>query len=187
LHYEYNSMQRQLIQPYLLVLGIALTLSSCFNEPNYPDTPSADFKGIFKYTIAAGTGVGAAKRDSVVLTIGFKDGDGNLGNDIPVPKADSARYAQNGGWGNYQIRTFQLRNKQFVELVQDVNKVLFFPDLTKGKPKGAIEGTIDFRQIFTYGSSFKMYPTKFQIKIRDRSLNESNVVETDTISVPFPN
>ncbi|NEU65899.1 hypothetical protein [Spirosoma agri] len=179
-------MQRQLIQPYFLALGMALTLASCFNEPNYSNTPAVDFKGIFKYTIAAGQGVGRSKRDSVVVTIGFKDGDGDLGNDIPIAKGDSARYAQNGGWGNYDIRTFRLINRQYVELPPTINRVLFFPDLTRGKPKGAIEGSIDFNQIFTYGTSFRIYPTKFQIRIRDRSLNVSNVVETDTIGLPFP-
>lgn len=181
-------MQRQLIQPYLIVLGIALTLSACFNEPNYSNTPSLEFKGIFKYTIPASQGVGKSKRDSVVITVGFKDGDGNLGTNTSSAtyKTDSARYAQNGGWGNYQIRTFRYINKQYVEYPQTINNFLIFPDLTEGKPKGAIEGTLDFNQIFTYGTNVQIYPTKFMIKIRDRDLNESNVIETDTVSVPFP-
>lgn len=179
-------MRRQLIQPYLLVLGTALTLSACFNEPNYSNTPNIDFRGLFRYTIEAGKGVGKSKRDSVVLTIGFKDGDGNLGNDIPLPRADSARYASNGGWGNYRIRTFRLENKQYKEVKLDINQFLLFPDLTNGKPKGAIEGTLDFSQTFQYGTSFQMYPVKFQIQIRDRSLNESNVIESDTLNLPFP-
>ncbi|MCK8491343.1 hypothetical protein M0L20_05730 [Spirosoma sp. RP8] len=179
-------MQRQLIQPCLLVLTIVLTLSSCFNEPDYPDAPSIDFKGVFRYPVAAGQGVGQPRRDSVVITIGFKDGDGNMGNDIPLAKADSLNYAQNGGWGNYEIRTFRLVNRQYVEARTPVNNFLFFPDLTKGKPKGAIEGTLDFSQLFPYGNVNRMYPTKFQIRIRDRSLNASNVIETDTISLPYP-
>lgn len=180
-------MQRQLIQRYLLVVVVALTLSSCFTEPDYPDTPSIEFRGIFKYTLPAGQGIGKSKRDSVVITIGFKDGDGNLGTTVnsPTYKADSARYAQNGDWGNYQIRTFRFTNNRYVEYTDQVNANLLFPDLTAGKPKGAIEGSLDFNQLFPYGTVIQMYPTKFQIKIRDRSLNESNVVETDTISLPF--
>ncbi|WP_461135790.1 hypothetical protein [Spirosoma lituiforme] len=179
-------MRRQLIQPYLFVVGIALTLSSCFNEPNYSNTPAIDYKGIFKYTIEAGKGVGKGKRDSVVITIGFKDGDGNIGNSIPLPRADSLQYATNGGWGSYRIRTFRLVNRVYEEPDLAVNKNLFIPDLTKGKPKGAIEGSLDFNQIFQYGNSFRLYPTKFQIEIRDRTLNVSNIVETDTISLPWP-
>ncbi len=183
---EYNSMRRQLIQPYLFVIGISLALSSCFNEPNYSDTPEIEFKGRFRYTLEAGRGVGKGKRDSLVTTISFKDGDGNIGNSVPLPSADSLRYATNGGWGSYQIRTFRLIDNKYVELIQIENKALFIPDLTKGKPKGAIEGSLDFNQIFQYGSRFQIYPTKFQIQIRDRSLNVSNVVETDSVWLPFP-
>ncbi|WP_460911611.1 hypothetical protein [Spirosoma areae] len=179
-------MQRQQIQSYFFVFGVALTLSACFTEPDYPDTPSIEFNGLFRYTIEATKGVGKGKRDSVVLTVKFKDGDGNLGNNIPISKADSARYASNGGWGNYEIRTFRLINKQYVELPAQVNKFLLFPDLTENKPKGAIEGSLDFFQTFPYGSAYQFYPTKFQIRIRDRALNTSNVVESDTINLPFP-
>ena len=181
-----NSRQRQQIQPYLVALGMALTLSACFNEPNYPDQPEIDFRAVDHYTIEATRGVGKTKRDSVVITIGFKDGDGNLGNNLPLTKGDSARYASNGGWGNYQIRTFRLINKQYVELKLSENSTLVFPNLTKDKPKQPIEGTLEFNQIFQYGDSYQVYPTKFKIKIRDRDLNESNEIETDTLNLPFP-
>ncbi|GAB4010642.1 hypothetical protein EXU85_07345 [Spirosoma sp. KCTC 42546] len=179
-------MRRQQIQPYLFVVGIALTLTACFNEPNYSNTPSIEFKGMFKYQIAAGKGVGQSKRDSVVITIGFKDGDGNLGIDNPSETTISS-YSANGGWGNYEIKALRLVNKQYVEYPQPIYKTLFFPELTKGKPKGAIEGSLDFNQLFTYGTTNVFYPTKFQIRIRDRDFNASNVVETDTITLPYLN
>jgi hypothetical protein len=179
-------MRRQLIQPYLFLSGIALALSSCFNEPNYADTPEIDFKGIDRYTIAAGKGVGQSKRDSVVITVGFKDGQGDLGTSAESYRVDSARYMSNGGWGNYEIRTFRLENKQYVELKQPINNFLIFPDLTKNKPRGAIEGRLEFSQIFNYTTPFQIYPTKFQIRIRDRALQASNVIETDTVWVPYP-
>ena len=164
---------------------MALSLSSCFNEPNYSDTPAIEFQGISPYVVEAGKGVGQSKRDSIVITIGFKDGDGNLGNDDLSP-GEIMRYKANGNWGNYQIKTFQYKNKKYVEFDSSVLGTLFFPDLTKGKPKGAIEGTIDFRQTFQYGTRSVVYPTKFQIRIRDRALNVSNTIETDTISVHYP-
>jgi hypothetical protein len=178
-------MRRQQIQPYFLMLGLCLTLASCFNEPNYSDTPEISFREIYPYALEAGKGVGKAKRDSVVISINFKDGDGNLGNDAPIAKGDSARYASNGGWGNYKIRTFRLVNGKYEEVVLDVNNFLFFPDLTKGKPKGAIEGKLDFSTTFQYGTTFRKYPVKFKVTIRDRNLNTSNEIETDTLSLPF--
>lgn len=178
-------MIRQQIQPYFLALGIALSLSACFNEPNYPDKPEISFVTNEHYTLEAGRGVGKGKRDSVVIRIFFKYGGGNLGNNIPVAKGDSARYASNGGWGNYRIRTLRLVSGKYEEVPLNVNKTLYFPDLNKDKPKGPIEGDLDFNTTFQYGTSFRMYPTKFRITIRDRNLNESNEIETDTLKLPF--
>ncbi|HLL94905.1 MAG TPA: hypothetical protein VK404_08005 [Spirosoma sp.] len=186
LQHEYNMMRRQQIQPYLIALGIALSLTACFNEPNYPDTPEISFVETYRYPLEAGRGVGKGKRDSVVISVFFKDGDGNLGNDIPVSKGDSARYASNGGWGNYRIRTFRLANGKYEEVQLDVTRTLYFPDLAKGKPKGPISGPLDFNTTFQYGTSFRLYPTKFKITIRDRDLNQSNEIETDTLTLPFP-
>lgn len=179
-------MRRQLIQPYLLLAGIALLLSSCFTEPNYSDVPVIDFKGIFRYPLAAGTGVGQSRRDSVVITIGFKDGQGDLGTSPDTYKADSARYKANGGWGNYEIKAFRLINRQYVEYPLSVLNFLTFPNLARNKPRGAIEGTLDFNQIFPYGVRVYNYPTKFQIRIRDRALQVSNTIETDTLTLPWP-
>jgi hypothetical protein len=179
-------MRRQLIQPSLFILGIALLATGCFNEPNYSNTPEITSAAIFPYkNLAGGTGVGQSRRDSVVITIGFRDGDGNLGNDLPLAKADSARYASNGGWGNYKISTLRLVNNRYEEVNLAVNQTLIFPNLAKGRPPGPIEGTLDFNSTFQYGTSFRLYPVKFRIQIRDRDLNVSNVIETDTITVPF--
>ena len=160
---------------------MALTLSACFNEPDYPDKPEISFLANDRYELEAGRGVGRSKRDSIVIRVNFKDGDGNLGSDT----RDSVQYESNGGWGNYRIRTFRLVSGKYEEVPLDVNRTLYFPDLTKGKPKGPIEGTLDFNTTFQYGTNFRMYPTKFRITIRDRSLNESNEIETDTLNLPF--
>lgn len=177
-------MRRQQIQPYLFVFSLALLLSACFTEPNYSTTPQIEFKGMFPYPKEAGTGVGRPKRDSVVITIGFTDGDGDLGSDSQNTTQFNS-YTANGGWGNYEIKTFRYENRRYVEVPFAVLNALIFPELAKGKPKGAIEGTLDFNQIFTYGTTNRFYPTKFQIRIRDRALNVSNVIETDTITLPY--
>lgn len=180
-------MKRQQIQSYLFALGIALSLSACFNEPDYSDTPELSFidPTPYRYPLEAGRGVGKGRRDSVVIQVFFKDGDGNLGNDFPLSKGDSARYFSNGGWGNYRIRTFRLVSGKYEEVKLDVLNTLYFPDLAKGKPKGPIDGPLDFNTTFQYGTSFRMYPTKFRITIRDRNLNESNEIETDTLNLPY--
>ena len=85
------------ILSYGLLLVISSSLVSCLNEPVYPNTPQIEFKGFSRYILDAGTGVGQQKRDSLIITIGFKDGDGDLGNNLPLSSTDSTRYKQAGG------------------------------------------------------------------------------------------
>lgn len=179
-------MQRQLIQSAFLLIGLVLTLSACFNEPDYSETPAIRFKSVVPYTIEAGRGVGQGRRDSVVTTISFQDGDGDLGEDVNDTTRIRRLFA-NESWANYELRTFRLVNGRFVELVRAENKKLYFPRLTREGQKGAIEGTLDFSEKFFYQSGFRLAPTKFQIRIRDRAFNVSNVIETDTVLVPVGN
>lgn len=165
-------------------MGLALLVSACFNEPNYSNTPAITFRSVSKYTLAAGTGVGQSQRDSVVVSLGFTDGNGDLGEDT----SDTTRINQIFGkesWGNYEIKTFQLVDGKYSELTLDVLSKLFFMRLTKDNQRGPIDGSLDFNQKFFYQRGYKMVPVKFQIRIRDRDLNVSNTIETDTISVPL--
>lgn len=185
-------MYRQLIQPVLFLFGLTLVLSACAPEPDFSDTPQIEFLGIDqtdRLPPQAGV-VGASARDSIVITLGFTDGDGDLGITPPAPrgnKADSlAFYSTYKDWGNYQIKTLRLvGNNRYEEIRLTENNVVFFPPLSREGSRGAIEGTLDLRQIFNYSRSSKITPIKFQIKIRDRALHESNVIETDTVHVPI--
>lgn len=166
---------------------LVLVMGGCFQEPQYPNVPKIDFKGFSRYALATGTGVGQSKRDSLIITIGFKDGDGDLGNDLPIGSNDLTRYMQAGGWGNYKIRTFRLENNHYKEQTSGENNFLTFPRLESGDIKRPIEGNLEFKQVYTYGRLLKIYPTKYRIQIRDRMLNISNEIETDTIHLPYPN
>ena len=177
----------------LLVLGyggmflLSQFVSGCFTEPTYSNTPHIDFEGFSQFTLEAGTGVGQQKRDSLIITIRFEDGDGDLGNNSPISSADMARYQQAGGWSNYRIRTFRLENNQYKELPAGEDSFVFFPQLSREGKTRAIEGHLELRKTCLYTSHYKNYPVKYRIQIRDRALNVSNEIETDTITVPFPN
>lgn len=179
-------MQRQLIHSVFLLIGVLLTVSACINEPDYSNTPAITFASIVTYPREAGSGVGQGRRDSVVTTIRFQDGDGDMGEDT----GDTNRIRQifqEASWGNYEVRTFQLVDGKFEELRLGVNDKLYFPRLTREGQKGAIEGTLDFSQKFFYQTGqagFRIVPIKFQIRVRDRAFNVSNVIETDTVQVP---
>jgi len=169
-------MQSQPVFRVLFLAGIVAATAGCSKNESLPDTsPTIQFNSITKSTL----GTGNTKRDSVVITIGYKDGDGNLG------ESDTARIKQifsNQSWGNDQVYALQLVNGKFSELPIVTNSKLFFTYI--GRQNKSVEGTIAFSQRFAYQTNFKLTPIKFQVKIRDQNLNESNVIETDTISLP---
>jgi hypothetical protein len=185
--HDYNTMKRQLIQPVFLLFGITLLLSACWSEPNFGDIPKIEFLGLSSYDrLPSRGGVGGGERDSVIIALTFTDGNGDLGVNSPRSKPDSIEfYKTYKDWGNYQVKVLRLVSGKYEELNLPENKVLIFPRLTKEGTKGAIEGTLEFRQVFFYSRNAKITPIKFQIKIRDRALLESNVVETDTVHVPI--
>jgi hypothetical protein len=167
-----------------LVGLIGAVAAACYVEPDYSDTPEIGLVGPpVRWSLEAGTRVGESRRDSIILTIRFQDGTGDLGENT----RDSARIRTTFGkesWGNYELKTFFLIDGKYVEQPASVNNKLFFPRLTREGQRGAIEGTLDFTQNFPYLRPFRMVPAKFQIRIRDRGLRVSNAVETDTIWVP---
>jgi hypothetical protein len=58
----------------VMLFGISLGVTACFDPPEFPLTPEIDFEGIyFKESKTVGV------QDSLVLTLSFRDGDGDLG------------------------------------------------------------------------------------------------------------
>jgi hypothetical protein len=172
---------------YCLIVGLTALvfgLSSCYETPDYSTTPEISFNSITKFTVADAFSGPTAKRDSVVITLDYKDGDGDLGE--VAGGRDNPKYYD---WGNYELRTFRKEaNGSFKEIILPENRNLFFPELVKNSKatnrKSVIEGTLDYGSYFNYSKQTKLSVVKFQIRIRDRALNVSNMIETDTISVP---
>jgi hypothetical protein len=168
----------------VLVGLLGAVAAACYVEPDYSDTPEISLLGPpVRWSLEAGDRVGQSKRDSIILTIRFQDGSGDLGED----NRDTARIRTVFGketWGNYELRTFYLIDGRYIEQTSSVNTKLFFQRLTREGQRGAIEGELSFSQNFPYLRPFRILPAKFQIRIRDRGLRVSNVIETDTIWVP---
>lgn len=78
----------------LLLFGISIGVTACFDPPEFPISPEIDFEGIyFREARAVG------ERDSLVLTISFRDGNGDLGlssQDIDPPFQDVFYYLSDG-------------------------------------------------------------------------------------------
>lgn len=71
----------------LAVLFITLSLGSCFDPPEFPVVPQIDYEDVvFK------EGNATNRTDSLIVTIKFKDGDGDLGIDAAAPEFNNAPF-----------------------------------------------------------------------------------------------
>ena len=97
----------------LLLFGISMGVTACFDPPEFPITPEIDFEGIyFREAKAVG------ERDSLVLTISFRDGNGDLGlssSDIDPPYHDVNYYL-----ATESDTTFVEKETRYLELPQFV-------------------------------------------------------------------
>ena len=77
----------KVIKGLVLVCFLAISISACFDPPEFQNTPEISFDKIqFKEVPGAGT------NDSLILYINFKDGDGDLGIDPDDPEFASSPY-----------------------------------------------------------------------------------------------
>ncbi|MBC7923663.1 MAG: hypothetical protein H7Z75_21515 [Ferruginibacter sp.] len=176
-----------------LPLLAACVVAGCYPDPDFSTTPQIAYLSISKTTPTDDFG---GKQDRIVVSIDYRDGDGDLG------RADSQDTAQ-----NYRLRLFLKRQGAFQEVIrksidprtkketrldfQGVN----FPLKGDGKP-GPIEGTIDYTINFSHAFSIAPAPSEpvinttpnndtiyFRIQIVDRQLHVSNEVETEPIII----
>ena len=171
--------------PFSAGLFLILGLASCIDTPKFEDTPSILFNSIDKFTVADPFSGPTAKKDSVVITIDFEDGDGDLGVS-PDQRDTVALNTTYRDWGNYELTILKKdQNGDFQELPSSVTNKLFFPTLKRDGKAGPIKGKLDLSQTYFYSRFSRLSVVKFKVRIRDRALRASNVVETDTISVPI--
>lgn len=71
-----------------LFAGLVVLVSSCFNPPEFAVEPSIEFEDIYFADAPDGSG----KTDSLVVSINFKDGDGDLGLDGSNPEHEEYPY-----------------------------------------------------------------------------------------------
>lgn len=167
---------------FFLVISINLALSSCVDTPKFDNTPSIQANDVYKETIF--DSFSKTNADSIVITVDFEDGDGDLGIS-PLERSDTTKlntiYKE---WGNYEITVLE-RKKDGTFQVRPISvfEKLFFDTLKRDGKPGPIKGKLDFRQTLPASRFAKLTTVKFRVRIRDRALNVSNSVETDTVSV----
>lgn len=165
----------------LLTAAVSVAVSSCITPPDYPDTPSIEFKRITKERFTTDEGV----FDSVKVTISFRDGDGDLGlaaNETNPP------YDFNGGANKYNNNYFiqpQIRqpDNSYKNIDVGTGYNSRYPVLNTSGRAEPLKGDLTLSLRFFQGPPFVAGTTvRFQVNIADRALNESNTVLTDPIT-----
>lgn len=149
---------------------VLLILSACFKKQNYPIEPIISEPSF----VIIG--------DSAVLSFQFTDGDGDIGleDSENKPPYDSSSYY----YYNLYLDYYEKDDVNGWQRGLDINgdSVTFpyriEPINVKGKNRG-IKGSMDVT-INTFQNPFSTQSDtiKFTIKLIDRALNESNVIET---------
>ncbi len=157
----------------LSFISIVLLLSSCFKNEVYPLEPIiADPTFVFS-------------GDSATLTFSFTDGDGDIGlaegDTLPPFEPDS--YYHYNLYLDYYEKDDVLGWQRGRDLAGDsiVFPYRLKPILVKGKTRG-IKGTMDVSNInFSNPFSTQADTFRFEIRLIDRALNVSNIIQTQTI------
>lgn len=173
----------------LIISCLSLFVLACTGEPDFSFIPEIGFNSIQVITTSSPDILGnISKRDSVVISIDFKDGDGDLGFSEEDYKAlvkktgDSVK--------TIDVNIFVSKNGKFVKSnpSEKIGGNLKGFRFKQGTKPGAIEGVIDYSTSFGYsnydkipGLTGKSDTVKFSVQIMDRALNKSNITETTPI------
>jgi hypothetical protein len=181
----------RLAQTAGLLSLMAAGFTSCLTAPSYSTTPEISFNSIKhdRYNINGGL------VDSILVTINFQDGDGDLG--LTATEGTSAPYtptyyganfyatpfvktAQTGGFDSLKNARpmLQLRKNYLYERFDH-------PSTTTDNRAAPLRGTLKRSYRFVPGSQFLPGDeVKFRISIFDRALHRSNEIETTSIIIP---
>ncbi len=152
----------------LLLIPILTGLTACIKEEQYPVEPKIEFESFATARDISG-------KDSLgAITISYTDGDGNIGL-FAWDTVEPRKY-------NFYLKFMELVNNQLVE-VKPVDSSLTFnariPLLTPAGRNKNIKGDITmYLELYFARQILKSDTIAFEIYIKDRDLNKSNVVET---------
>lgn len=161
------------VSGFIILLAIGL-LIGCYKEVSFDVKPAIEFKTL-KKEIRIDQFAGS-KKDSVILTIKFQDGDGDLG----LNEKEKTTAEQKNDF-NYIIRIFRKKKGVFTEFIPSVPYSGYFPRLKTDGKVGPIEGTLDYSIDFPHPFTPVKDSLKFQVTIKDRAGNISNTTESDVI------
>ena len=164
---------------------VFLLMVSCQEKMEYPIEPKITYQGLSYVINADSTLTGEA-----VLSIGFTDGDGDLGlddDDLSYPFGPNDPYYYNLiidylKWdGTHFVETPLLSWNQEAGVYDTISFNARFKRLVANDEVAAISGTIN--NTLMLRNPFSPHDTlKLRIYILDRALHESNTIETEIIT-----
>jgi hypothetical protein len=161
---------RNITLAVMAIVAIA-GLHSCIKKESFPDTPEIE---LASFVNVYDTGAYAAKG---ILTINFKDGDGDIGLN---PGDTLPPYDKEGNfYYNFVIDYFEKQYGQFVKLDLEPPFSARIPVLIPYNPGKAIKGFIS--DTLTMNRHPVFDTIKLEVYIYDRALHKSNVVSTSEI------
>jgi hypothetical protein len=157
----------------ILLIPLFAGLTGCIKEEQYPLEPKIEYGGFATYR-------DISKKDSVgAITISYTDGDGNIGL-YSSDTVEPYKY-------NFYLKFMQYINKQLVEVKPVDTSVTFnarIPFLTPNGRNKNIKGNITmYLELYFARQLLKSDTIAFEIYIKDRALNKSNVVETPLLII----
>ncbi len=180
-------MQGYFVNIKLIKIGLFLLpvlFLGCQRAADFDDEPSITLEEVQKHN-----------NDSITLTIGYLDGDGDLGlgPEHDEPPYDSGKYSN-----NLIVKHFEKFDGAFHQTTKDpyppqddtIRYTFRFENLTPEGDSKAIKGEMDITlsdqlRVFTKNFPERTYGGEimFRVFIYDRALNKSNEVSTEPI--PF--
>lgn len=166
----------------LFVLGLLLTfMAACVSTPDYPAEPIIGFISLSKDVVD----VGNSFTDSLTVTISFTDGDGNLGGNQDINSTCSEQAVC-----EYESDTSCFNDPAFdffaIDLRDSCYQFVTLPDIEPDGNVKAVSGEFEVTinvGCKCSGANCPDEKTAFQIVIRDRANNFSNVITTDSVRV----
>jgi hypothetical protein len=158
---------KQIRQIFLFLL--ILLLGDCKQRPTFPTAPVISFLGLKKIKV-----FGSSKfKDSVTISLTFKDGDGDLGN-YNSTNYFAEMYVKQDGNFKQVLKKDTIPNDY-------LNKNGRFPPLNPDGRQGPLEGQLDYGASVEFIGKFgdsSAVDVKFRIYIKDNAGNSSNTIET---------
>ncbi len=181
-------IKKRLFSSFGLLISLLL-LQTCILKPEFSEVPEIAFDKIERVFINSD----GVKIDSIVLSVKFKDGDGDLGlnseDTISPYQEKKANGTANEFFYNYYVTMERKTATGYVPIVfTGPNLDGRFPLLNIENKKTPLEGTLN-RGFSIFYSSYpvinipKNSYVRFKIQIADRALHKSNQITTDSLLV----